>query len=286
LNVNPAVSVLMTAYNREKYIAEAIESVLASTYKNFELIIVDDCSKDETVNIARRYEQKDSRVTIYINGENLGQFPNRNKAADYAHGKYIIYVDSDDTIFPDGIENLIGVMESCPEASFGMYSSESTRVNIIPPGDSIKKHFFEKPFLGIGPGGTILRLSFFKEIGGYPVDYGIPGDMFFNLKVCCYSPIVLIPFRFVNYRRHDGQEINNSYDYLYNNYKYQRDALLYLPLGLKSDETEWLLKKAKRRFVFNILAYFFTTYNLKKTNFALKKANFSLADAFAGVFHF
>ena len=52
----PLVSVLMTAYNREKYIAEAIESVLASTCKNFELIIVDDCSADNTVAIARGYE--------------------------------------------------------------------------------------------------------------------------------------------------------------------------------------------------------------------------------------
>ena len=58
----PLVSVLMTAYNREKYIAEAIESVLASTYKNFELIIVDDCSKDKTVEIARRYAKKDQRI--------------------------------------------------------------------------------------------------------------------------------------------------------------------------------------------------------------------------------
>lgn len=63
----PLLSVLMTAFNREKYIAEAIESVLASTYTNFELIIVDDCSKDNTVNIAKSYEQKDQRVKVYIN---------------------------------------------------------------------------------------------------------------------------------------------------------------------------------------------------------------------------
>ena len=58
MDSQPLVSILMTAYNREKYIAEAIESVLASTYKNFELIIVDDCSKDGTVAIAKTYQQQ------------------------------------------------------------------------------------------------------------------------------------------------------------------------------------------------------------------------------------
>src|SRR5664279_4015758 len=95
----PLVSVLMTAYNREKYIAEAIESVLSSTYTNFELIIVDDGSKDNTVNIARRYELQDSRIKVYINTTNLGDYPNRNHAAGFAIGKYIKYIDADDAIY-------------------------------------------------------------------------------------------------------------------------------------------------------------------------------------------
>src|SRR5260370_37746092 len=92
----PLVSVLMTAYNREKYIAQAIESVLASTYTNFELIIVDDRSTDYSVEIARGYERKDKRVRVHVNEKNLGDYPNRNKAASYAVGKYIRYLDSDD----------------------------------------------------------------------------------------------------------------------------------------------------------------------------------------------
>ena len=90
----PLVSVLMTAYNREKYIAEAIESVLASTYSNLELIIVDDCSKDNTLQIATNYQAKDDRIKVYKNEKNLGDYPNRNKAASYAKGKYLKYVDS------------------------------------------------------------------------------------------------------------------------------------------------------------------------------------------------
>jgi glycosyltransferase involved in cell wall biosynthesis len=90
----PLVSVLMTVYNREKYISEAIESVMASTYQNWELIIVDDRSKDTSVEIARHYETQDKRIKVYVNEANLGDYPNRNKAASYAEGKYLKYVDA------------------------------------------------------------------------------------------------------------------------------------------------------------------------------------------------
>ena len=111
----PLVSVLMTAYNREKYIAEAIESVLASTYTHFELIIVDDRSADQTVSIAKEYETRDQRIKVYVNEENLGQFPNRNKAATYARGKYIKYLDSDDRLYDFSLDYCVNMMEKNPE---------------------------------------------------------------------------------------------------------------------------------------------------------------------------
>jgi glycosyltransferase involved in cell wall biosynthesis len=282
---NPLLSVLMTAYNREKYIAEAIESVLASTFTNFELIIVDDCSDDDTVKIARHYEDQDKRVKVYVNEKNLGQFPNRNHAVDFAHGEYVMYVDSDDKIFPDGFERLISVMNAYPESSFGLFSPSSHEVKVLKSEEAIASHFFKSPLLVCGPGGTILRREFVNRIGRYPVDYGIPGDMYFNLKVCCYSSIVLVPFEFMYYRRHEGQEINNFYDYLYNNYKYMRDALVKLPLPITSEQKDWLDKKNKRRFVMSILKYFFKTHNYRKTKIAIEKAGFSLRDAIGGVFH-
>jgi glycosyltransferase involved in cell wall biosynthesis len=116
------VSVLMTAYNREKYIAEAIESVLASSFKDFELIIVDDCSKDHTVEIARRYTS-DPRVQVHVNEKNLGDYPNRNRAASFARGKYLKYLDSDDVIYPHGLEVMVSSMERFPEAVLGLIRS-------------------------------------------------------------------------------------------------------------------------------------------------------------------
>jgi glycosyltransferase involved in cell wall biosynthesis len=112
----PLVSVLTTAYNRQEFVAEAIESVLSSTYKNWELIIVDDCSKDNTVAIAKGYARKDDRIKVNINEKNLGDYPNRNKAASYATGKYLKYLDSDDVLYREGLSKMVDFMERFPKA--------------------------------------------------------------------------------------------------------------------------------------------------------------------------
>ena len=121
----PKLSVLMTAYNRENFISEAIESVLASTFTDFELIIVDDASQDTTVEIAKFYENLDHRVKVYVNDINLGDYPNRNKAASYANGKYLKYLDSDDIIYDYGLEVMVKAMEKFEFAGFGLASKVS-----------------------------------------------------------------------------------------------------------------------------------------------------------------
>lgn len=115
----PVVSVLMTVYNRERYLAAAIESVLNQTFRDFELIVVDDASTDRSVVIARQFEQ-DSRVQVYVNDQNLGDYPNRNKAASYARGKYLKYVDADDLIYPHCLGLMVEGMDAFPEAALGI----------------------------------------------------------------------------------------------------------------------------------------------------------------------
>ena len=116
---NPLVSILTTVYNREKYLAACIESVLASCFQDWEMIIVDDQSKDNSVAIAQQYAAKDRRIYVYVNEINLGDYPNRNKAATYAKGKYLKYLDADDLIYPHSLEVMIAAMEQFSEADFG-----------------------------------------------------------------------------------------------------------------------------------------------------------------------
>src|SRR5262249_30288951 len=96
----PPVSVVMTAYNREDLIAASIDSVLAQTFADFELVIVDDCSSDGTAEIARAYERTDARVRVVVNEQNLGDYPNRNRAASLVRGSLFKYHDSDDLMYP------------------------------------------------------------------------------------------------------------------------------------------------------------------------------------------
>lgn len=276
----------MTAYNRERYIAEAIESVLASTYTNFELIIVDDCSADRTVEIAKSYEEKDKRIKVYVNEKNLGDYPNRNRAVSLARGRYIMFVDSDDTIVLDGIEKCVRVMENFPDCEFGIqYKDFDSSPVSLTSEEAIHKHFFVSPFLIVGPGGTIMKRSFFLRINQYPVKYGPANDMYFNLKATSLSKVALLPFPIINYRLHDGQEINNNYSYLYNNYRYLRDAVKDLPLPLEKRQSKWISNKNKRRFTVNIMKYFLRTWNLPKTLNAVRLAEFSIKDALQGIFH-
>lgn len=281
----PLVSVLMTAYNRENYVAEAIESVLASTYSNFELLVVDDCSKDKTVSVAKSFADNDKRVTVFVNEQNIGDYPNRNKAASLAKGDFIMFVDSDDMIFRNGIASCVSLMQQYPESAMGIrIFNRKQPPSIISTDNAIRKHFFEEPFLGSGPGGTIIRRVFFEQVGGFPEKYGPANDRYFNLKVACNTPLVLIPFEFLNYRIHNEQEQNNRFGYLYNNYLYLKDALEELPFPLKFEEKRWLQNKNKRRFMVNVVRYFRDTLNIRKTREALRQAQFGWKDIGNAIF--
>lgn len=281
----PLVSVLMTAYNREKYIAEAIESVLASSYQNWELIIVDDGSTDSTVNIARGFEAKDRRIKVYVNEKNLGDYPNRNKAASYAKGTYLQYLDSDDYFFPDSITYCVYMMETNPEAEWGIFNvAKIENETLLHPQESLAIHFFQIQFLIIGPGGTILKRTFFESLGMYPVKYGPANDMYFNLKAASAGNLLLLNKDFLFYRIHEGQEKNNNSSYLFNNYNYMRDALDEIQMAMPDSHVRWLQKKNKRRFTVNMAKYFFSTFSLRRSAIAIKKAEFTFKDLMEGVF--
>ena len=214
----PLVSVLMTAYNREKYIAQAIESVVASTYQNWELIIVDDQSKDKTVEIAKSYAEKDSRIKVYVNEKNLGDYPNRNKAASYAKGKYIKYLDSDDMIYSHGLQVMVAAMELFPEAGFGL-SAINLANRPFPimthPKETYLEHFNGYGHFDRAPGSSIIKLEAFKASGGFSGKRMI-GDYEFWFKISATYPMVKFQRDLVWDRMHSGQESRSNYAKMYN----------------------------------------------------------------------
>lgn len=102
------VSIVMPSYNSEKYIKASVESVIAQSYKNWELLIVDDCSTDETVKIIKSF--KDKRIILFQNEKNSGAALSRNWALREAKGKWIAFLDSDDLWLPTKLEEQLCFM--------------------------------------------------------------------------------------------------------------------------------------------------------------------------------
>ncbi|MBW4444612.1 MAG: glycosyltransferase [Plectolyngbya sp. WJT66-NPBG17] len=119
--MKPLVSILIPAYNVEQYLAETLDSALAQTWKNIEIIIVDDGSKDSTLEIAKQYE---SSIVKVIHQANQGQSASENRALQEAQGEFIQYLDADDLLVPDKIERQIQLLgdSSSPYVAAGEWS--------------------------------------------------------------------------------------------------------------------------------------------------------------------
>jgi len=109
----PAASVVMTTYNGSRYVRETIESILNQSFKDFEFIIIDDCSSDNTVEIVNSY--KDNRIKFFQNQKNLGISRTRNRGLELARGNYIFATDQDDVSLPCRLEVQIRFMQEHPD---------------------------------------------------------------------------------------------------------------------------------------------------------------------------
>lgn len=133
------VSIITPLYNSEKYIKETIESVLNQTYKNWEMIIVDDCSKDLGSEIVKLYQAKDKRIKLLELSKNLGGAGARNKAIEESQGRFIAFLDSDDIWKKEKLEKQINFMKKNKyEFTFTKYeridenSKKLNQISIIP----------------------------------------------------------------------------------------------------------------------------------------------------------
>lgn len=260
---NPLVSVLMTVYNRAEYLAEAIESVLASTYAHWELIITDDQSTDNSVKIANSYASKDQRIKVYRNEQNLGDYPNRNKAASHAKGKYLKYVDADDMIYPHGLELLVFYMEQFPDAGFGLCSLEQDSDLIFPfqlaPREIyVRNYIANKSVFHKAPLSSIIKRSIFEKENGF-ANVRHFGDFEMWLRLSKKYNLVLMPHGAVWYRETDGQEASIRKKNPLNALKTFKAALDHIESSdcpLTASEKEIVIFKHKKMIASLILFYY------------------------------
>jgi glycosyltransferase involved in cell wall biosynthesis len=246
------VSVLMTVYNREDYLALAIESVLASTYHNFELIIVDDCSKDRSVEIAESYALKDDRISIYKNEKNLGDYGNRNKAAGLAKGKYLKYLDSDDYIYSFSLGYMVECMEKYSMAAYGFshrkfqLDDKHFPVNFS-PNEAYKEHFFRNGFFYASPGSSIIRKDIFDAAGKFSGKRYV-GDYELWLKLSAKYDCIVFQPGLIWWRIHEGQEFDlgqKDGNYILANYQCVQHALLQQTPPLSAAEKDRAMASQK-----------------------------------------
>lgn len=105
------VSIIMPMYNAGKFLSKSIESVLEQTYQNWELLLIDDGSNDDSIDIALAFMEKDSRIFLLKNEQNMGIAKTRNKGIEASKGQYIAFLDSDDLWLPNKLEVQIKWME-------------------------------------------------------------------------------------------------------------------------------------------------------------------------------
>ena len=247
----PLVSVLVTAYNRENYVAEAIESVLAQTLEDFELIVSDDGSSDGTVEIARDYERRDDRIRVSVNERNLGQFENRRHAASLARGRYLKYHDSDDVMYPHCLATMVEPLEAEPRAGFALsgsfYWPGGPCPMLLTPKLAYEREFLGSGLFHLGPAAAMFRADVFRELGGFPLE-GIPSDFLFWVTACSKVNVLLVPADLFYYRTHPGQEmVDPRAEQQYARASAHAWRMLHSPTCPLADDS---LERARRNFAF------------------------------------
>ena len=217
--MKPLFSVLIPSYNREQHVREAVESVLAQTWSNYELFVIDDGSTDGTQSTLAKYG---SRIHV-IRQANQGPEVARNNAAVQAQGEYLVFLDSDDLLFPNALETYANIVQACDSPPL-IIGSMTYFADGNPPGQDEKNgseiravkfaDFLSKDVaIGLSNSRIVIRKSVFEEMGGLrqttPSTFHLD-DFNLILKVGTKGPcVVVLQPKTVAYRTHGTNSIRD-----------------------------------------------------------------------------
>lgn len=242
---NILVSIIMSVYNDEKYLNEALDSIFAQTIQNFELIIIDDCSTDDTVKIIESYHDK--RIRLMVNDKNEGLTKNLNKALKYVRGKYIARMDGDDRSRPQRFEKQIAFLEENPDLMLiscrtHMFGEEDLISDIQGTPKQLQTMMLIRPVLA-HPGFMMRRELI--EVHGFQYDetYRSAQDYNFAVRVAREFSIGITKEILLDYRVHKKQVSNKFNGEQMNNASRVRNMQLdWLGIQLNSEQRDVLEK--------------------------------------------
>lgn len=218
------IDVLLATYNGEKYVGEQIESILNQTYKNIRLVISDDCSSDNTVNILKEYEKKDNRIKLYIQSQNLGVVKNIEFLLENVENELYMLSDQDDVWLPEKIEMSIKTLrENNADLVFGDLEVVDKDLEMIYPSfgdfmllnrkiskyiDSYKVNYLYNCVTGC----TMLsKKEFIEKILPLPKKSKyLIHDHWIGLIVALNGKLVYMPEKYIKYRQHGNNEVGTK----------------------------------------------------------------------------
>lgn len=207
----PAVTVAMTVYNQAPYVVQAVRSVLRQTYRNLELIVVDDASRDGTASLLRSIH--DPRLRLVLSQTNAGKARRMNQMLRLARGRYLLEVDGDDWLSPHAVAVLVSRMSRLPSSVGLIYGDRRYHIQtrggprpaMVRPGPTFRStsEFLKHPRVG---GPRFYRVAALRKVGGWPTNYPSGGrlaeDLALMLKLVEHYDFQRVPQVLYNIRRH------------------------------------------------------------------------------------
>lgn len=225
------ISIITPVYNHEKFIGDTIDSIINQTYQNWELLIVDDCSKDGSWDVIQKYAEKDKRIKAFRNNENKGLIPNWKFLIDNSKGEYVAFLEGDDLFSPENLERKMEIFEQYPK--LGMVYCN---FHVVDDNGKVLIHDFYKK-LGTAvhrnkiiqpaeylyskntPFSTYSQIMIKRDviaISGYPRSFALeekiflPSDWDFNFLVSTRNEIYYIDEILLRYRKHSTNNSMNT----------------------------------------------------------------------------
>lgn len=219
----PLVTVTICTYNGEHYLAKTLDSVLAQTYPNMEIVVIDDGSHDDTVSIIKQYAERDSRIRWFIR-ENAGLPASRNYAFAQAKGEWIAIIDQDDLCYPERLARQVAVAKTYPSADLifcGIdYIDEADRkIGSHLPSFSLPDSFIQKELASnlllsqgcyVGSIACFIKRTVVNRLGPLDTSLQYACDYEYFIRAGFEVNFAYTAETLVAWRRHAGQQTNTN----------------------------------------------------------------------------
>ncbi len=286
--MNETIDILLATYNGEKYVKEQIESILNQDYQNINLIISDDCSKDNTPKIIKEYEQKDSRIKVYLQEKNLGVVKNIEFLLGHVENDYFMLADQDDYWLPEKVRKSFETLKKeNADMVFGDLEVVDENLNTIYPsfGDFMLLNKKIHKYINTNrlnylyncvTGCTVLcKSEFIKKIIPIPTDSKrLIHDHWIGLVMSLNGKLAYMDEKHIKYRQHgDNQVGTDKISHGFKEIEQVRELFINVKLGVLGTYVKHNEIFPKEMQELNIKAYEYFKMLQNKKNFNFKGWN-------------